>query len=219
MQTYYLPILSSNILNSIDMHFLKYVSYERKEKIKRYRHISDQKLSLYAGILVRMVLSQILGIPHSELQFHYKKNHKPQFLSSFEYDFSISHTHDAILCCISSDGLVGADIEKIDYPPYEIMQEVYHPDEKEYVLSAPRNNKSKRFYEIWTRKEAYTKFLGVGLAYDLLSCNTLSSSFAKHFYTWQQDNYLCSIYSDYLNNNTIHLTSEKDVHNFFLNNK
>ena len=121
MHIYYLPI-RSQIWNETDTNLLEYISTTRREKVQRYMHISDQKLSLYAGLLARMELSQLSGIPHSQLQFEYKDNHKPCFLSVPSFDFSLSHTYSAILCCISSDKAVGADIEKINDPPYEEIQ-------------------------------------------------------------------------------------------------
>lgn len=217
MYIYYLPI-HSQIWGETDIRLLEFISNERKEKIQKYAHITDQMLSLYAGLLIRMGLSDLSGIPHSKLQFMFKDNHKPCLLSAPSFDFSISHTHTAILCSVSMNESVGSDIEKIINPPYEIMKDVFHPNEIEYIHSAHSSLKEGLFFEIWTRKEAYTKHLGVGLIYDLPSFNTLSSPLSEHLLTWRQDNYICSIYGNNPNMSKIKKISVQDIHNFYLEN-
>lgn len=213
MNVYYLPIASSS-WSETDELLLKYVSPQRREKVLQYVHVADRRLSLYAGLTARMALSCITGTPASKLQFRCQPHHKPELADPAGFHFSYSHTRDMILLCISSDGPVGADVEKLRPAPFEIMPHAFHSEEKNYVASASRDMKSQHFFEIWTRKEAYTKQLGSGLVNDLCACNTLELSSILH--TWQQGSYCCSVCG--VNPGAFHLTelTEKDVQDYFL---
>lgn len=97
---------------------MQFVSKERRKKINQYFHVLDKKLSLYSALITRIGLSTISGLKHTELYFSYSQNHKPLFLSKPKYDFSISHSNGSIISCISANSPVGADVEKISYPPF-----------------------------------------------------------------------------------------------------
>lgn len=215
MYIYYLTI-TSLVWNKTDTVLLKYVSFERQQKIFRYLNDSDKKNSLYAALIIRMCFNQLTGIPAYNLSFNYKDNHKPQFISRSGYDFNISHTHNFILCCIDKNGIVGIDAEKIQQAPLEIMSRVFHKQEIEYVENSLPRQKNQHFYEIWTKKEAYTKKMGYGLACNLTSCNTLSHSISQHLHSWKQNGYMCCVCT---NNSFIPRPiklSEKDLYNYYL---
>lgn len=214
MLIYMLPILSS-FWSETETKLLQYLSSERQQKVMNYVHASDRKLSLYAALTARMGFSQVSGIPVSKLSFSYSTNHKPLLSNNTNYDFSFSHTHNFVLCCISKNGAVGADTEKISAAPFEVMKQVFHPEEIQFVRSAPDWRLDEYFFKIWTRKEAYMKYLGVGLVCDLPSSNILSSAHSLHLSTWKYNDYICSIYSDDLNTYKIKEISEKEIYEYF----
>ena len=101
------------------------------------------------------------GASVSNLQFSLDSNNKPILVSYPNINFNFSHTHNAILCGIACNNSIGVDIEKINTPPLTIMNKVFHPQEIEYVSQKDIIQKQIRFYEIWTRKEAFAKQLGI----------------------------------------------------------
>lgn len=197
MQIYFLPI-TDPIMNDRDLELLPFASPVRRERIAKYRSPLDQKLSLYAECITRIGLSRATHTPAAVLEFQYVERHKPTAVTTSTYDFSYSHTHSAILCAITGKGKIGADIEEIKKAPLNVMRRVFHSKEIEYVQNSSPALIDRHFFEIWTRKEAYTKYLGTGLATELTSINTLSSDLLSGFYTWQQNQYICSVYSDNL---------------------
>lgn len=212
MQIYCLPITS--LWCKIDDQLLKSVSSQRQEKIMRYIFEADKKLSLYAALLTRLSLSLATGIPASELIFSIENNKKPLLLSTSDYQFNLSHTKGFILCGISNDGMLGVDVEKNVSAPIEVMEQVFHSEEIQYVKNALSSERNIRFYKVWTRKEAYIKKLGTGLTYGLKSYNTLSSSLSSSLYTWQYCNYICSACGATITN--IKYISESDVQDYFV---
>lgn len=208
---YCLPITSS-YWGINENKLLSFISYERKVKINSYYHVIDKKLSLYAELLARVSLSKISGLPVPAIQFTYSSNGKPLW-KGFHYYFNLSHTKNFILCCISTLGNIGADVEKIDNAPFEIMEIAFHPIEKNYIQNAPSSQKDYYFYKIWTQKESYTKFTGTGIVDDLTKINVLDSTYSPHFYTWLHGKYLCSAYVQYPEKpRLIHVSENHIIH-------
>lgn len=210
----YILTIANDIWEKNDTELLKYISEQRKNRVFKYRHNIDKKLCLYSALLVRMKLVELTGISNSNLSFSTLSNQKPVLLSDINYNFNFSHTHNAILCGISYSKNIGVDIEKLRKIPSEIIDSSFHLDEKKHVLAS--KSPEIAFYEIWTQKEAYTKYLGIGLNDDLASLNTKHPKLQSHFLTWKYNEYICSTFS---NNNTpvnIEYLSEDQILGFFL---
>jgi len=210
-----MPLISST-WEKQDSKLLNFISPKRQKRVLNYVHDSDRRLSLYAALLARRGLSKLTNIPHDQLLFDCRPNHKPRLLSAPEWDFSLSHSEGCILCCISSSDSVGADIEKIQSPPLQIMDMVFHPEEIQFIKNASSLQQPWHFYEIWTKKEAYTKRLGTGLAADLPAHNTRSPDLQSVFKTWIINNHMCCICGEDANQYKIIDVSEKDIHDYFL---
>lgn len=185
MHVYFLPITSD--YTAADAGLLDFISAERRAQIARYPKNDSKKLSLYAALLTRMILSKISDIPVSELRFSRPKNKKPVLLNDPSVHFNISHTKGGILCGFASDHLVGVDIEAIQEIRRGVVRKTFHPEE---IVRLGQNDIV--FTKIWTRKEAYTKWLGTGIACDLTAINTLSEELSVRLKTWQEGSFICS---------------------------
>lgn len=214
MYIYGLPV--TPCWNDIDSELLPFVSLQRQEKIIHYVYESDRKLSLFAALLARFGLSLASFIPPSELVFDIKTNKKPLLLSAANLHFNLSHTHHFVLCGITDRGPIGVDTERIQPAPFEVMDLAFHPDEIRYVKDASALARDIRFYNIWTRKEAYVKQLGTGLGNNLPSFNTLSGSLSPSLRTWQHGDYICSVCSKSIQTMITRYPTESELHTYFL---
>jgi len=214
MKIYYLPNIS-NEWNLQDKTLLNYVSVQRQKKIAKFHTALDKKLSLYASLLVRMEISLATGASVSNLQFSLDSNNKPILVSYPNINFNFSHTHNAILCGIACNNSIGVDIEKINTPPLTIMNKVFHPQEIEYVSQKDIIQKQIRFYEIWTRKEAFAKQLGIGLTTQINKYNTIGEPISSLLNTWQIDEYCCSVSCEKQCLYTMHTINEKSIYEFY----
>jgi 4'-phosphopantetheinyl transferase len=132
--------------------------------IKKYGNGRESILSL---LLVKSVLG--------EVEVWRDERGKP-FLVNDERFVNWSHNEDYWVLAISREGPVGVDIESLSI---EYQEEVYdwilHDEEKERI------EQGVRFSEIWTRKEAYIKYLGVGMNEDMNKLNSSDKDFIKSF--------------------------------------
>lgn len=102
------------------------------------------------------------------LNVSYLKNGKPVAENCF---VSISHSKGKCTVCIS-DREVGIDIEKITDKDFEkTVNRTFGEKETEYFM---KNRCSEVFYEIWTRKEAYSKISGDGIKDIMKGTDTFS---------------------------------------------
>ncbi|WP_206323300.1 4'-phosphopantetheinyl transferase superfamily protein [Streptomyces sp. HNM0574] len=80
--------------------------------------------------------------------------------------FSLSHAGDLVLLAFA-DAPVGADVEALPAPG--VVADVgasLHPRERAELAALPERERPAAFTRCWTRKEAFLKGLGTGLATD-----------------------------------------------------
>lgn len=187
---YFLPLSDSEENNSL-YQLLPFVSEEKQEKIKRFRFDMDRKLSLYSELMVRVVASQTLNIPNREIVFEIGEWGKPKIWGHHEFHYNISHTRNAVMVAIS-DCSVGADIEKIKEAELGIAKRFFTAREQDYIVKS-EEGAAKRFYEIWTRKEAYCKYLGKGLSLPLNTFDVTDPLLCASIVTMNWGEYIWSV--------------------------
>lgn len=163
---------------------------EERKRVDRYKRDDDKKRSLLAHILLKKLMKDEFS---DQCELLYKENGCPYFKDQKLY-VSLSHSGDVAFCAVSENP-VGVDVEKIRSISDSLIKRVCVDEEKAYVLAdfEPDDVKNisdevvkKRFFEIWTAKEAYFKMKGSGIT-DLKSVNTLEikkESFAMDSYVF-----------------------------------
>lgn len=152
------------------------LSPSRKRHIDRLRRPEDRKRSLAADILVEKLLKEHWKLTGCVL--HRRENGAP-YLTGCDLCVSISHSGELVACAVSEQP-VGIDIEQVKAIDLQITRHVCTPEEKTAIFGdAPvpegicRDERMlRRFYEIWTAKEAWFKKQGTGIT-GLKSVNVL----------------------------------------------
>lgn len=154
---------------------------ERREKIEKLRFEKDKLLSLAAGLLIRHEVG--------ETPLECNEHGKPYAVGG--RFFSVSHSGDHVAIAVD-DQEIGVDVEKLPDKDYmKIAERFYHPNELEYVKTA--DDPKRAFARIWTRKEAYLKQLGIGIATDLKAFDTTAGELSKRSMSVDLDGYVISV--------------------------
>ena len=138
-----------------------------------YKPEADQKELSRLGKELLWKLLAHAGEKREKLTIKKRANGRPYFDGCERLDFSISHSNELVVCALSvDDGKIGADTENKDSPVRKEKQpqfagRFFSGNEREILDKEP-----ERFSEIWTRKEAYLKRLGTGIATDLREVDT-----------------------------------------------
>jgi 4'-phosphopantetheinyl transferase len=128
-------------------------------------------------LLARYALSGLLKVPPDSLAFTYGERGKPALRDYPDTHFNVSHSGKLAVCDVSS-APVGIDVESIPAPGRDFMKiaaRFFAGEELSYIKARPsEDERAAAFAEIWTKKEAYIKRDGRGLALPLKSFNVLS---------------------------------------------
>jgi 4'-phosphopantetheinyl transferase len=163
------------------------LSPSRKVRIDRLRRQEDKVRSLAAERLVYQLLKKHFGITAVKLLC--KSSGQP-YLADCPLHVSISHCEQAVACAVSHTP-VGIDMERIRPIDLRLCRHTCVPEEMEYLRAGERCGDQevfRRFFEIWTAKEAYYKKCGTGIT-DLKGINILTLQ--RQVYT--MDDYLIQI--------------------------
>ncbi len=172
-------------------HLLKLLSSEKQQSITRFRFVRDKKLSLFSDLAVRYLACSILGVNNSRLVFSKEEFGKPYLAGFPGFHYNISHTGNAVAVGIHEKP-IGVDIEKIKPFDIGIAKRFFCKKEQEYILSRSEKQ-AELFYEVWTKKEAFVKWIGKGLAMPFTDFDVTDAKTDKMLYTTKINNYIISV--------------------------
>ncbi len=141
--------------------------------------------SLVGEVMVREICFRDTSIHFADQQYYSNEYGKPFLKSSVNWFFNKSHTKNVIVVAVS-DNDIGVDVEFIRSARMNVANRYFSADEIELLENASSpESRNQLFYQLWTLKEAYLKFLGTGISYGL-SCFTIT----------KQDNGMFSVHDD-----------------------
>jgi len=150
-----------------------FVTPEKKERISRFRYDNDKKRSLYGNVLARYLISRRLHIDNKDIVFEVNAYGKPYLAGNKELFFNISHSGKWIFCGLAEKE-IGVDIEHRGDCKEDLAKRFFSQEEYMYLMDTPEEKWQQAFYDIWSLKESYIKYKGLGLSMPL-------NSFAFHF--------------------------------------
>lgn len=136
---------------------------EKRKRILRQQVKQHADAMAVGGALARHMLWKQFSVP-PEAQISYGRFGKP-YLSAYPFVcFNISHSGPYVACAVC-DRPVGIDVQVIrPYHP-KVAGRVCAPEELQQIETAA--DPAAEFTRLWTRKEAYLKMVGRGLAADM----------------------------------------------------
>lgn len=162
------------------------------KRMKNFNHLTHQYEFALCRFACKKIIGNTLGICEKDISFFYTEKGKP-YLKDATLEFNISHSKKMALIGTSRHK-IGVDIEFInkDEDILKTMDFFLVQEEKDWVLET---NEWKRFYQMWTLKEALLKCEGKGItapSFPNLTRNEKNE--------WQHPNYnltSCIINDDY----------------------
>lgn len=148
------------------------LSADEQVRAERFYFEQDRKRFIVGRGLLREILSCYLGITAKELQFCYGWRGKPALAEKFgdsKLCFNLSHSQGLALYAVTCDRPIGIDVEYLR-PIAEVEQiavSFFSASENAVLHNLPLSQKQLAFFSCWTRKEAYIKAVGDGLAIPL----------------------------------------------------
>ena len=143
------------------------LNVEERARADRFRGAGLRKKFVAGRGALRSLLGSYLGRDPAEVRFRYGVHGKP----TLEDDpgglsFNLAHSGEIALCAFSRGRSLGVDVEFAR--PLEnggkIIKRFFSESEQTAFHMLPDTDRLKGFYLGWTRKEAFLKATGTGLA-------------------------------------------------------
>jgi len=150
---------------------LSSLSADEVERSASFKFDKDKHSYIVSHMLMRNVLSRYVKIEPAEIVFETNPHGKP-FIKDSGLDFNISHSGEWVLLAATSSGKIGIDIERIrqGISSHVIARQYFSPGEIKELQALPvEEDRVAAFFVGWSRKEAYIKAHGLGLALPLES--------------------------------------------------
>lgn len=145
---------------------------EDAARAARFRFEGDRRCWVAARGALRAILAGYACVPAAALAFRLGPHGKPALdgpAAAGDLRFNISHSGDLALCAVARGREVGVDIERIrpDFATGEVARRFFAPAEVAALEALPAADRVEAFFACWTRKEAYIKARGIGIALGL----------------------------------------------------
>ena len=145
---------------------------DERARASRFVFARDRDRFIRGRGVLRAILSHYTNRPADTLEFRYEPEGKPR-LDLLDSDrpirFNLAHSRHLAVYAVSRNREIGIDVEAVrsDFIGEELAERYFSPSEMVELRSLRPDQRQEGFFLCWTRKEAYVKALGAGLAIPL----------------------------------------------------
>lgn len=144
-------------------------------RAKRYHRAEDRQRFVYARGLLRILTGRCTHQRPEQVRFAKDAHGKPVLAGDTGWHMNVSHSGNWILLAVGNVRL-GVDVERIQSPfAYsDMLPTSFSPAEQAYIRADADSR--RRFYQLWTRKEALIKATGKGMDDDFFRIPALNGA-------------------------------------------
>jgi 4'-phosphopantetheinyl transferase len=164
------------VLAPLEPELFEILSAEETARSKQFVFARDRRRFVVARGVLRVLLARYTNTNPADLSICRTANGKPFAAGDAMPQFSVSHS-DQIALIAFAHGQIGVDVERVREMPdlIGIARRFFSAGELEQVHALPEESRRQAFFALWTRKEAYLKATGEGIA----ALDSLSVSFTS----------------------------------------
>ena len=145
---------------------------DERTRAGRFLYEEDRRRYTVARGVLRSLLARYLDVEPAAVEFRYGAHGKPSLAETGggrDVRFNLSHSYGWALHAFTVGREVGVDVERVR-PNTDVMGVARHsfsPAEVEALTGLPAGQRREAFFNCWTRKEAFIKAHGEGIALGL----------------------------------------------------
>lgn len=148
------------------------LSPDELARVERFKLERKQREYIISRGLLRRVLSHVLKQDPSLFEFEYSDHDKPHLAVNRHgkpVQFNLSHSHEQTLIAVTLEHLIGVDVEYVrrNVEFKKLAARFFSAQEARDLSTYTEDNLPPAFFACWTRKEAFVKALGDGIAFGL----------------------------------------------------
>jgi len=152
-------------------HYLDILSETERIRTSNFVLRGKQNEYIVAHAMLRNIIAGYLRCEPREVRLTESEHGKPTCQHDTRLAFNLAHGQGSIVLAVANGCEVGVDIEQVRPVPdaEHIVRRYCCSEETERFLDMNKIGQDRAFFRLWTRKEAYLKSLGIGLAGSLNS--------------------------------------------------
>ena len=184
---------------------LSLITEERKQKILKFKNPMPARLSLGAGVLLRVALERH-GLEDKIAEIKKGEHGKP-YLEKTDCFFSLSHSGRYAVCAFS-DTPLGVDLQQIKEKIPAKTTRILSEEENAYLEKLNEEERIETFYRLWARKESLIKWDGRGLRLPLAQLSFVKDGKLLDFIEFDDKTLFFREYQEFLQEYTLCICNE-----------
>ena len=143
------------------------LSSDEWERANRFRFDKHRRQYVVGRGALRRLVAAYTGVRPEAVRFRYGDRGKPYLADpAGDLEFNLSNSDEMALVGFVRQVEIGVDIEFLKPMPdcEQISERFFSASERDVLRAQPADRKEETFFNCWTRKEAYLKAVGTGLA-------------------------------------------------------
>jgi len=141
-----------------------FLSPDEADRARRFAFPTSRNHFVCAHGLLRVILARYLGVAPWEVAIERAAGGKPRLADGAGPRFNLSHGGGMGLVAVCAGREVGVDVERVREVAGLAADRCFSPFERASLKAVAPRLRLEAFYACWTRKEAFLKALGDGLA-------------------------------------------------------
>jgi 4'-phosphopantetheinyl transferase len=152
--------------SAIAQELLPTLSPDERARAARFRFAQDRERFSAARGILRAILARYLAQPAAAIRFSYTPYGKPALAEHPAICFNLSHAGERAIYAVAQGRPLGVDIEHVraELASATIAAQFFSAYEVQALGQLAPDDWEQAFFRCWTRKEAYVKARGLGLA-------------------------------------------------------
>lgn len=151
----------------------RFLSEDEWERARRFRFDKHRRQYVVGRGALRSLLGAYVGLQPGEVRFTYGPRGKPFLAPPLDQrggggalQFNLTNSDELALVGFVRGVEIGVDVEYLKPMPdaEQIAERFFSESERVVLRGLPADRKEEAFFNCWTRKEAYLKAVGEGLA-------------------------------------------------------
>ena len=164
----FIRVPSDEMYDEVFTFLQKKVSAECFDEARGFRHKGVAIRRMLGETLVGLALERYWGLLLGSYRIARGEKGKPFIADRENIFFNISHSGDYVVCAVS-DSEIGVDIEKRSRARMEVAGRFFHKQEVRALEAVSGDERDRMFYDYWSVKESFLKYIGTGLTRPLNS--------------------------------------------------
>jgi 4'-phosphopantetheinyl transferase len=163
---------SQHLDNALYAQHWRVLDNAEKMRAEKFKTPLLQQRYVAAHGFLRHILAHYLSVSADSIRIDTSTHGKPYLPDYPELAFNLSHTGDALMVAVAELCQLGVDIEQCKPRPMlaDLANRCFGSEELTYWQQLPEAEQLRAFYQFWTRKEAFVKATGFGIALGMKDC-------------------------------------------------